>query len=143
MIKFKIRQSRVKKDKQAIFIQMFGWFISPNKIKGSEGLQINQRLTMSLKWQRSYDWRPTNWDIKATPSRQVAVWSWKKVFNISVRRNRYDGQTCKLLPQNKICPFLDARQNFDGTYYVIQMSGVRPSFCPSVCLSVCPSVFPA
>ena len=33
--------------------------------------------------------------------------------------------------------FLYARQNFDGTYYGIQMSGVHPSVCLSFHLSVC------
>ena len=69
---------KLKKTNKQFLIQMFGWYVSPNKIKGSEGFQINQRLRMSLKWQRIYEWRSTNGDIKATPSRQVAVWSWKK-----------------------------------------------------------------
>ena len=55
---------------------MFGRNVSANK--GSEGFQINQRLRMSLKWQRIYEWRSKNEDIKATSSRQVAVGPWTK-----------------------------------------------------------------
>ena len=69
---------------------MFGWYVYPTQLK------INQRLRMSLKWQRIYEWRSTNGDIKATPAGRLQSDLDKIIRYIS---------SCKPQSGKKICPF--------------------------------------
>ena len=59
-------------------------------------LKINQRLRMSLKWQRICEWRSTNGDIKATPAGRLQSDLDKNIRYIS---------SCKPPSRKKIRPF--------------------------------------